>query len=49
MKLRATPLRNIDLKRVRDVKSGSEGASLGTLAILLAPLAIAGLLVWRSR
>jgi hypothetical protein len=40
---RKTPLRTIDLKKTRP------GVSLGTIAILASPLAVAALLVWRMR
>ena len=49
---RATPLKTIDLRKVRQVKDEAAGrstVSLGTVAILASPLVIAALLVWRTR
>lgn len=42
-----TPIRSINVKRMREQRLGASSPPLGTLAILLSPLAVAGVLVWR--
>lgn len=45
-----TPIRSINVRKMREQRLGVSSPSLGTLAILLSPLALAGALVWwRSR